>query len=57
MMQPNEKRNHIGIMSNDCLVIETVVNKYYSTTPRYEVIISYMDKIPPDLMKIMRLDK
>jgi Holliday junction resolvase RusA-like endonuclease len=56
MMQPNEKRNHIGIMSNDCLVMETLVNKYYSITPRYEVIISYMDKIPPDLMKILRLE-
>lgn len=56
-IQPNEKRNHIGIMSNDCLVIETIANKYYSVTPRSEVIISYMDKIPPDLMKIMRLDK
>ena len=56
-IQPNEKRKHVGIMSNDCLVIETIVNKYYSITPRSEIIISYMDKIPSDLMRIMRLDK
>lgn len=56
-IQPNEKRGHIGIMANDCLVIETIVNKYYSITPRSEVIISYMTNVPKDLMKIMRLDK
>ena len=56
-IQPNEKRGHVGIMSNDCLVLETVVNKYYSETPRYEVIISYMDNIPDSLRKIMRLEK
>ena len=37
MMQPNEKRGHVGIMSNDCLIIESHTNKYYSRTPRYEV--------------------
>jgi Holliday junction resolvase RusA-like endonuclease len=57
MIQPNEKRGHVGIMSNDCLVMETIVNKYYSETPRYEVIISYMDNIPDSLKKVMRLDQ
>ena len=57
MIQPNEKRNIIGIMSNDCLVLETVCNKYYSETPRYEIVISYMTNIPNELLKIMKLNK
>ena len=56
-IQPNEKRNIKGIMSNDCLVLETVCNKYYSETPRYEIIISYMVNIPDELLKIMKLNK
>lgn len=55
-MQPNEKRGHVGIMANDCLVIEDHTNKYYSTTPRYEVTITYMDKVPEPIEKTMRLD-
>ena len=55
-IQPNEKRGHVGIMSNDCLVISTDVNKYYSETPRYEVTISYMSKIPDVLKRVMRLE-
>jgi Holliday junction resolvase RusA-like endonuclease len=56
-IQPNEKRNIKGIMDNDCLILETVANKYYSETPRYEVIISYMTNIPDELLKIMKLNK
>lgn len=56
MMQPNEKRGHVGIMSNDCLIIESHTNKYYSRTPRYEVTITYMDSVPPSVAKVMRLD-
>lgn len=56
-LQPNEKRGIVGIMSNDCLVLETVCNKYYSETPRYEIVISYMTNIPDELLKIMKLNK
>jgi Holliday junction resolvase RusA-like endonuclease len=56
MMQPNEKRGHVGIMSNDCLIIESHTNKYYSRTPSYEVTITYMDSVPPSVAKVMRLD-
>ena len=56
MMQPNEKRGHVGIMANDCLIIESHTNKYYSRTPRYEITISYMDSIPKSVAKILRLD-
>lgn len=56
MMQPNEKRGNIGIMSNDCLIIDSVTKLYYSKTPRYEVTISYMSKIPDQLKKLMRLE-
>lgn len=55
MMQPNEKRGHVGIMSNDCLIIESHTNKYYSCNPRYEVTISYLDKMPNELASILRL--
>lgn len=57
MMQPNEKRGHVGIMSNDCLIIESHTNKYYSRTPRYEITITYMDSIPDSVAKILRLDQ
>ena len=52
----NEKRGHVGIMSNDCLIIESHTNKYYSRTPRYEVTITYMDSIPNSIAKILRLE-
>lgn len=55
MMQPNEKRGHTGIMENDCLIVEAHTNKYYSVNPRYELKISYMDKIPPGILKTLRL--
>lgn len=55
MMQPNEKRGHVGIMSNDCLIIDNKSSKYYSMNPRYEVTIRYMDSIPAELYKILRL--
>ena len=55
-MQPNEKRGHVGIMENDCLIIESHENKYYSMTPRTEVTISYMGKIPDELKRVLRLD-
>jgi Holliday junction resolvase RusA-like endonuclease len=54
-MQPNEKRGHVGIMSNDSLIIEAHTNKYYSMTPRTEVSISFMGKIPEPLKKVLRL--
>lgn len=55
MMQPNEKRRHRGIMANDSLIIDAHTNKYYSQTPRYEVTISYMSKVPEGLMKILKM--
>lgn len=54
-MQPNEKRGHVGIMSNDSLIIEAHTNKYYSVNPRYEIQISYMGKIPDKLKAVLRL--
>lgn len=54
-MQPNEKRGHAGIMSNDSLIIEAHTNKYYSMTPRTEVTISFMGKIPDALKKVLRM--
>ena len=56
MMQPNEKRSHVGIMANDCLVVESNMSKYYSKNPRYEVTLTYMGKIPKEIKKILRLD-
>lgn len=58
-MQPNEKRGHVGIMADDCLIIESQTNKYYSKTPRYEITIYYIDgkKISPGLMKILKMDR
>lgn len=55
MMQPNEKRGHVGIMSNDCLIIESHTNKYYSRTPRYEVTITYLDSVPDSIATSLRL--
>lgn len=55
MIQPNEKRGHVGIMMDDCLVTELVARKFYSITPRYEVKITYMDKIPEEILKLLRL--
>lgn len=56
-IQPNEKRGHVGIMENDCLVLETHANKYYSMTPRTEVHIQYMSKIPDTISKIFKLQR
>lgn len=55
MMQPNEKRGHVGIMSNDCLVIESNTSKYYSRNPRYEVTLTYMVNIPDSILPVLRL--
>jgi Holliday junction resolvase RusA-like endonuclease len=55
MVQPNEKRGHIGIMENDCLVYEMVSRKFYSINPRYVMKITYMDKIPSEILKLLRL--
>ena len=54
-IQPNEHRGHVGIMANDSLIIDADTHKYYSQTPRYEVKISYMGKMPPELKKILRI--
>ena len=55
MAQPNEKRGHIGIMENDCLVYEMNSRKFYSINPRYELRITYMDKVPDQILKLLRL--
>lgn len=57
--QPNSKRGHRGIMIDDCLIVESHTNKYYSRNPRYEITICYMDKknISKQLSKILRMDK
>ena len=57
VIQPNEKRGHVGIMENDCLVYEMTARKFYSVTPRYELRITYMNQIPPEILKILRLYK
>lgn len=55
-MQPNEKRGHIGIMANDCLVMSSNAHKYYSDEPRYEVSIKYMEKVPKKLVEILKIN-
>lgn len=55
MMTHNEKRGKQGILEDDRLIIESHTNKYYSTEPRYEVTIEYMDKLSPTMRKVMRL--
>ena len=55
-MMPNEKRGHVGILRDDCLVTDLDVKKYYSRTPRYEVTITYMTELPDSVKKVMRLD-
>lgn len=54
-IQPNKKRHHRGIMCDDCLIIDCISRKYYSITPRYEMTIRYMTKIPKELLSIMKL--
>lgn len=49
----NEKRNHAGLISNDCLVISNASEKYYSMNPRTEVHIQYMEEIPESLQRIL----
>lgn len=56
MIQPNVKRGHIGILSDDSLIIEAHTKKYYSMNPRYELEIDYMTNIPDDLRKVMKMD-
>lgn len=55
MCQPNEKRGIAGIMENDCLVVDCTTRKFYSQSPRYEIHIKYMGKIPDTLKKLMKL--
>lgn len=57
MLQPNKKRGHRGILADDSLVYEVSANKYYSITPRYEITITYMTKIPECIKNIMKLRK
>ena len=54
-MTQGTKRGNTGILLNDCLIIESSERKYYSMSPRYEIRIEYMDKIPSELTKILRL--
>lgn len=55
MIQPNEKRGHVGIMSNDCLIVESHARKFYSVTPRYEITITYMKSVPDAIASYLRL--
>lgn len=55
MIQPNEKRGNVGIMENDCLILETNSRKYYSIEPRYELTIEYMVNVPDELLKIFKM--
>lgn len=55
-MMPNEKRGHVGILRDDCLVTDLDAKKYYSRNPRYEVSISYMEELPDIVKKTLRLD-
>lgn len=55
MIQPNEKRGHTGILVNDSLIIESCTNKYYSSTPRYELTITYMSNIPKSILNVLKL--
>ena len=55
MIQPNEKRGNVGIMENDCLILETNSRKYYSIKPRYELTIEYMVNVPDELFKIFKM--
>jgi hypothetical protein len=57
MLQGNKKRGHGGIMSDDSLIIESHTNKYYSISPRYEITITYMNKIPESIRNILKLRK
>jgi hypothetical protein len=57
MLQPNKKRGHKGILADDSLVIELTSNKYYSISPRYEITITYMNKIPECIKNILKLRK
>lgn len=43
-------------MSNDCLVIDSKAEEFYSITPRYEVTLTYMSNIPNEIKGIMRLN-
>lgn len=56
-IQPNEKRGHVGIMENDCLIDEMHVRKLYSINPRSVMRITYMDSIPVEIVKLLKLDK
>lgn len=56
-LMPNEKRGHIGILEDDCLIIHNETNKFYSATPRIEIRIEYMVNIPKEMLSILRLNK
>jgi Holliday junction resolvase RusA-like endonuclease len=53
----NKKRGHKGVMVDDCIVCDLESHKYYFKTPRTEVTITFMDKIPKELEKSMKLYK
>ena len=55
MLQPNEKRGHVGIMANDCLILDNIAAKYYSFHPRYEVTIKYMTGLGNEMKKLLRI--
>jgi len=55
MIQGNKKRGHKGIMSDDCLVIESISNKYYSVSPRVELVIKYMGSVPKVIKNVLKI--
>lgn len=55
MMQPSEHRETKGILADDSLIVDNETHKYYSITPRYEVEITYIDKIPQELLNELEI--
>lgn len=56
-MVGNKKRKHKGIMSDDCIVVDMDSHKYYSITPRYEIEITYMNKVPECIKRILKIEE
>lgn len=56
MCTKNETRGFDGIIINDCLVVESKLRKFYSKTPRYEIVIEFMNSIPEELLDVLRLN-
>ena len=50
----NKKRGHKGIMADDSLVVDLFARKYYSMTPRTEMQITFMDKVPKAIINVLK---